>query len=81
MLCEAEDLSTGAMWECPLLIELNTVSPNSSRASEDTMQALGEAFHNMSAYSEHTQTDSAKSVFAAAANDPVDSSKARSQPL
>ncbi len=75
MLCEAEDLDTGAMWECPLLIQLNIVPQQSHRQSEDAMRALGEAFHNMSAFSEKTQGDTAKSPAAAAANDPRDYSK------
>lgn len=75
MLCEAEDLDTGAMWECPLLIQLNRVPTVSRQASTDTMEALGQAFHNLSAFGEETQADSAKSPDAAAANDPKDSSK------
>lgn len=75
MLCEAEDLDTGAMWECPLLIELNSVPQRSKRQSQEAMRALGDAFHNMSAFNERTQGDTAKSPAAAAANDPMDYSK------
>ena len=75
MLCEAEDLDTGAMWECPLLIQLNSVPQQSKRQSEDAMRALGEAFNNISAFNERIQDDTAKSPSAAAANDPADYSK------
>lgn len=40
LLCEAEDLDTGAMWECPLLIELNKKPETSSRWLKSTMRAL-----------------------------------------
>lgn len=76
MLCEAEDLDTGAMWECPLLIQLNRVPQHAHRQSEEAMRALGEKFHNLSAFSERTQEDTAKSPSAVAANDPSDYSKA-----
>ena len=75
MLCEAENLDSGAMWECPLLIQLNRVSDNSERGSKEAMQALGEAFNNITAFTEDTQADSARSPSAAAANDPVHSSQ------
>ena len=75
MLCEAEDLDTGAMWECPLLIQLNRVPQQSRRQSEEAMRSLGDAFHNISAFNESTQDDTAKSPSAAAANDPADYSK------
>ena len=77
MLCEATDLDSGAMWECPLLIQLNRVPENTQQASNETMQALGEAFNNISAFTEKTQGDFARSPSAAAANDPQDSSKVR----
>lgn len=48
MLCTARDLDTGAMWECPLLIQLN----EAPKPASSSVQALGEAYNNISAFRE-----------------------------
>lgn len=73
MLCEADDLNYGAMWECPLLIELNTIPTHPGRQSQDAVDELSNSFHNLSAFWENSKNDSAKSRSVIAANDPRDS--------
>ena len=53
MLCEASSMDTGAMWECPLLIELTTV-PESGRLSSlgslRSVSSVAEAFSSVSVH-------------------------------
>lgn len=75
MLCESHDQNCGAMWECPLLLELNTVPANPGRQSQDAVNELSKSFNNMRAFQEASNSDTAKSASAIAANDPRDASK------
>ena len=36
MLCQADNIETGAMWECPLLLELTQTEPNSKPSEQST---------------------------------------------
>lgn len=36
MLCEADNTETGAMWECPLLLELTQTQPNAKPSAQTT---------------------------------------------
>ena len=36
MLCQADNVETGAMWECPLLLELTQSEPNSKPSEQST---------------------------------------------
>ena len=40
MLCEADNVDTGAMWECPLLVELNTTAVGRKRGSSGNLQGI-----------------------------------------
>lgn len=75
MLCEADDLNYGAMWECPLLIELNSVPTKVGRQSQAAVDQLSNSFHNQAAFFETSNGDSAKSNQTIAANDPRDSTQ------
>ena len=68
MLCEASTLDTGAMWECPLLIELNYVPESTGKATKRT---LGQSLNNISVFREHGDGDGGMSPAAAIANDPI----------
>ena len=72
MLCEADNTDYGAMWECPILVELNHISQHPGRQSEAAISELSKSFNNMDAFSERVNGDSAKSQSVIAANDPKD---------
>lgn len=75
MLCEAKDLQCGAMWECPILLELNQVPLRPSSQSKEALDELSKSFHNLAAFREPANGDSAKSASVVAANDPRDASE------
>ena len=75
MLCEADTLEFGAMWECPLLIELNTIPIHPGQQSKAAVKELADSFNNLRAFMDINNGDSAKSPQVVAANDPRDASQ------
>ncbi len=51
MLCEADSVDTGAMWECPLLLALTVVPEEHRRRSAlGSLHSLSNSYNNISAF-------------------------------